>query len=49
MKLPEMPGRIMVHTAIAPHMKMNQSPSGVSVGDIVQMTTPRAIPTMKKR
>ena len=47
MKLPEIPGRIMVQTAMAPQMNMNQRSSGVVVGDRVQMTTPRAMPTAK--
>ena len=38
MKLPEMPGRIIVQTAIAPQMNINHRSSGVVVGDRVQMT-----------
>ena len=35
MKLPDIPGSIMAHMAMAPQMRMNQSPSGVSVGERV--------------
>ena len=44
MKLPEMPGSIMAHIAMAPLRNMNQRASGVWVGDSVQTTTPRMIP-----
>ena len=44
MKLPDIPGSIMAHIAMAPQMRMNQSPSGVSVGERVQTTTPRMMP-----
>ena len=44
MKLPEMPGRIIAQMAIAPLRKMNQSASGVWVGDKVHTTAPRMMP-----
>ena len=48
-KLPEMPGRIIAQIASAPLMKMNQRPSGVWVGERVQMTTPSTMPSAAKR
>ena len=47
MKLPDIPGSTIAHIAIAPLMKMNQSPSGVWVGDRVHMTTPNMMPKMR--
>lgn len=44
MKLPDMPGSIMAHIAMAPLRKMNQRSSGVSVGESVHTTTPRKMP-----
>ena len=44
MKLPDMPGRTMAQMAMAPLRKMNQRPSGVWVGERVQMVTPRITP-----
>ena len=45
MKLPEMPGSIMAQIAMAPLRNMNQRASGVSVGERVQIATPRAMPS----
>ena len=47
MKLPEIPGRIIAQIAIAPLRNINQSESGVVVGERVQITTPKTIPTHK--
>lgn len=44
MKLPEMPGRIIVQIAIAPHIMMNQPASVVWVGESRQIIAPRKTP-----
>ena len=44
MKLPDIPGRIMVQMAMAPQRAMNQRSDVVSVGDSRHMKAPRAIP-----
>ena len=49
MKLPEIPGSIMVQMAIAPQRAMNHMSEVVSVGDIRQMKAPRAIPATSQK
>ncbi len=48
MKLPEMPGSIIAHIAMAPLMKTNHSPSGVLVGERVHITVPSTIPKARR-
>ena len=49
MKLPEMPGRIIVQIAIAPQIAMNQGASGVVEGDRRQIAAPIAAPMASQR
>ncbi len=49
MKLPEIPGRIIVQMAMAPHSAMNQRSDVVSVGERRQMNAPRATPPINQQ
>ena len=48
MKLPEMPGSIMVQMARAPQTNKNQRSSGVSVGESVHTASPSSRPKARK-